>query len=143
MPVLVEIPPPVFEPGKGMNPECPSLAVLDKQLAGQKKPDWQLHLDWSLQDQGSIEQEVGYDFYVIDKNYKTNIYADCVYPTGLSKVGRACAMEFAVHYAKTKTIAGDSVSALIGIGTQEHNPGAVQSLRAAGVNQIAAYLRTK
>lgn len=153
-PVKMQLPPnfdkqpePTYTPapltGNGRDQECPSLVELNKLAAGSGKPDWQLHLDWSTQDQGFCEPDVQKDFDRIDRQWGTNIYQACVYPAQFAtRVGRACAMQFAIASAKQHTVKADALAWNIAVATQRHNDGAVKSLVGAG-NQVAAYLRTK
>lgn len=99
------------------------------------KPDWQLHIDWSMTDMGAVEKEILDEWSHLDVVYPKTGVRGC----GVSG-GRPCAMRLAIDAAKN----GFHQKALdIAASTQMHPGGGVASIRAAGMMAVSEYLRTK
>lgn len=97
------------------------------------KPEWQVHIDWSIQDHGPVETE-------IQKEWRLNlhIYDECICSPGAE--GRKTAMKIAIRDAK----AGDcSTAGLITVSTQLHNPEAIDVFHHTDAEEFCKYLKTK
>ena len=151
-------PPPFGGPVTGAQAECPlySSADLQKAAAAVGLQEYQLHVNWSVQDQGYCEPDVQKDVNGLDKTYNTTIYAQCIAttqygpppgvttPSGTVVRGRACVMQYAIAVAKKSaqpkgTLGEAAFAVLLTIATQRHNDGAVKVLTAAGYD-VAKYL---
>jgi hypothetical protein len=91
---------------------------------------------------GPIEPEAQRELAKLDGKYSMNSYSACVWPgSGLvGRVGRACAMQsYACQAARTKM---DDQAMDITLAVEMPNETALQSLRSAGANAVAEFLRT-
>jgi hypothetical protein len=72
--------------------------------AAQQVPDWQIHLDWSIHDQGHVDCGEQYSPYptcaVCTPDWKG--HTDC-----LKRGGRACMMNYAIRDARRALRSGD------------------------------------
>jgi hypothetical protein len=91
-----------------------------------EKPDWQLHIDWAIQDKGAVDCPAQY--------YEVGA-SDCVYHDG-----RACLMQRAISFAKNNNNHSAMRLTLI---TQCHNQQAQQAISSAGVDAVGDYLRQR
>jgi hypothetical protein len=106
-------------------------------MSAQKAPDWQIHLDWSISDQGHVDCGEQYSPYptcaVCTPDWKG--HPDC-----LERGGRACMMSYAIRDAR----AGHCDLALEeSLVTQCHNGTARRAIEAAGSTSVCRYLRGK
>jgi hypothetical protein len=106
-------------------------------VAAQQAPDWQIHLDWSIRDQGHVDCGEQYSPYptcaVCTPDWKG--HPDC-----LERGGRACMMSYAIRDAR----AGDCDLALDeSLVTQCHNACARRTIEVAGASRVCEYLRNK
>jgi hypothetical protein len=92
------------------------------------RPEYQIDLDWSIRDGGSVEGEVLAEWGLLGI---TSCDGDG---------GRACAMKIAISAAKGNE---DERAYRIALSTQLHNPHAADIIRNVGALAVASYLRTK
>jgi hypothetical protein len=91
---------------------------------------------------GAMEPAVQREVAKLDEKYTSNAYSACVWPgSGLaSRVGRACVMQsYACYAARTKL---DERALDLAAATQMFDAAAAQSIRGAGANAVADFLRT-
>jgi hypothetical protein len=94
--------------------------------------EWQLHVDWSIQDHGFVEPEIQKEWV------KLGIYHECLWAPGAE--GRKTAMKIAIQDAK----AGHCDKAgLITVTTQLHNPEAIDTFRKTDPKELCKYLKGK
>jgi hypothetical protein len=105
--------------------------------AQQSPPDWQIHLDWSIHDQGHVDCGEQYSPYptcaVCTPDWKG--HPDC-----LDRGGRACVMSYAIRDARSGHCDLALEEALV---TQCHNSAARKAITGAGISKVCAYLRGK
>lgn len=106
------------------------LALVGAQAAnGQKKPDWQSHIDWSI---GNHTTDPG-ETNCVDQYVATE-------PACITGGGRACLMARAIDSAK----AGNCSYAMrLTLITQCHNGGAQHAIGSAGESSVCTYLKGK
>jgi hypothetical protein len=105
-----------------------TLAVLNLSGQAQNKPDWQKHLDWSIQN-----PDAGGSVDCPDKYAAT-------YPECLFSGGRSCMMKKAIQSAKDNDCSNAHRVSQI---TQCHNVTARDQIRDAGQDAVCQYLKTK
>jgi hypothetical protein len=106
----------------------------DAQAQERGKTEWQIHIDWSIQDHGPVENEIQKTWW---NGLPVSIWAECICPPG---EGRKTAMKIAIDRAK----AGDCKSAaLITVSTQLHNPEALDTFHHTDANEFCKYLKSK
>jgi hypothetical protein len=99
--------------------------------------EWKANIEWSLHDEGPAESEVQKEWTRLDGAYPgTNLMVRCcLNPFGR---GRKCVMEIAIDCAKRGF---DQKAFDITISTQFQNSHAKDTISAAGVWNVAQYLR--
>lgn len=106
-------------------------------MAAQPAPDWQLHLDWSIHDQGHVDCGEQYSPYptcaVCTPDWKG--HPDC-----LERGGRACMMSYAIRDAREGHC---DIALQESLVTQCHNGAAQRAIEAAGSAAVCRYLRSK
>jgi hypothetical protein len=103
---------------------CATLLMLATARA--QRPEWQVHIDWAIQDQGPADCPALYEEAGV---------ADCI-----NHGGRACVMQKAIYLAKKDDI---QVAMRLTLITQCHNQEAQHSIAAAGANAVHDYLKQK
>jgi hypothetical protein len=120
---------------KHRNPE-PKPAPAKPAPATCAKPEWQCHLDWSSHDQGYVDCPAEYQAYSPQCHLCTPGWSG--HPDCLNTGGRARMMQYARESAKAGHCDKAFSEAVV---TQCHNPGAIEKIRAAGVEAVCRYLR--
>lgn len=103
---------------------CAVLFIFAPAIA--QKPDWQLHIDWAIQDTGAPDCPAQYDEVGA---------ADC-----LAHGNRSCLMQRAIAIAKNNNF---QVAMRLTLITQCHNQQAQQAIVNAGPNAVGDYLKQK
>jgi hypothetical protein len=132
---------PTVQPGKIIEDATKDLTI-PPLLARASMTDWQARILWSWDDMGAMEPAVQREVAKLDEKYTSNAYSACVWPgSGLaSRVGRACVMQsYACYAARTKL---DERALDLAAATQMFDAAAAQSIRGAGANAVADFLRT-
>jgi hypothetical protein len=108
----------------------------DLERAKEKnKNEWQIHVDWSIQDHGFVESNIQ---KVWRDELTPPIYEECIWAPGAE--GRKTAMKIAIADAK----AGDCKNAgLITVSTQLHNPEAIDTFHTTDPQEFCKYLKAK
>jgi hypothetical protein len=101
-----------------------------KGVLGLGKPDWQIHIDWAIHDDGAWEPQC------IQK--VLSVYPECVVP--YPGTGRACVMRKAIAAAKADNCNHAFEMALL---CQCHNADAQKAIGNAGQQAVCDYLKTK
>jgi len=139
------------QPDKTANPTVPPGKILADVLKGVElapliahlgMPEWQARIQWSWDDMGPTEPELQRELARLDDKYTMNSYSACVWPGPgiVNRVGRACVMQSYACYAARNKL--DDRALDIIAAAEMPNEAAVQSVRSAGANTVAEYLRT-
>lgn len=106
-------------------------------MAAQATPDWQVHLHWSIHDQGHVDCGEQYSPYptcaVCTPDWKG--HPDC-----LERGGRACMMSYAIRDARAGRCDLALQESLV---TQCHNSAAQRAIESAGSAAVCLYLRSQ
>lgn len=106
-------------------------------LAAQQAPDWQIHLNWSIHNQGHVDCGEQYSPYptcaVCPPDWKG--HPDC-----LAHGGRACMMSYAINNARAGRCDLAFAESLV---TQCHNGTARRAIETAGSPAVCRYLRSQ
>jgi hypothetical protein len=106
-------------------------------MAAQQAPDWQIHLNWSIHDQGHVDCGEQYSPYptcaVCTPNWKG--HPDC-----LKRGGRARMMSYAIRDARAGRCDLAMEESLV---TQCHNGAARHAIEAARSSRVCRYLRNQ
>jgi hypothetical protein len=97
--------------------------------SGQRKPDWQSHIDWSI---GNHTTDPG-ETNCVDQYVATE-------PACITGGGRSCLMRRAIDSAKANNC---SYALRLTLITQCHNGGAQQAIGGVGQDAVCIYLKTK